>query len=87
MAGYEIFSHHHHHGDAKPEAPSGKDYTRFLEGANPSTALYLGDNIDDALAAREGQRPVHAIIAAGEHGYRQRARRSGSPALAHFYRE
>src|SRR6266480_3087039 len=39
------------------------------------TVLYLGDNIDDALAARDAGVPFLAIIAPGEHGYRQRAAR------------
>jgi hypothetical protein len=34
---------------------------------------FVGDNIDDALAAREVGVPFVAIIARGEHGYRQRA--------------
>jgi len=41
---------------------------------DPSTALYLGDNIDDALAARDANVPFMAIIAPREHGYRQRGR-------------
>src|SRR2546430_2564304 len=47
----------------------------ILDGRDPATALYLGDNIDDALAARDAGVPFMAIIAAGEHGYRQRAAR------------
>jgi phosphoglycolate phosphatase-like HAD superfamily hydrolase len=33
----------------------------------------LGDNIDDALAAREAGVPFAAIIARGEHSYSKRA--------------
>ena len=44
-------------------------------GRDPATALYLGDNIDDALAARDAGVPFLAIIAPGEHRYRQRAAR------------
>jgi len=40
---------------------------------DPATALYLGDNIDDALAARDAGVPFAAIIAAGEPNYRDRA--------------
>src|SRR5712692_6702864 len=35
----------------------------------------LGDNIDDALAAREANVPFMAIVAPGEDGYRRRAAR------------
>ncbi len=60
--------------DAKRK-PHPEGLLKILGGRNPSTALYLGDNIDDALAAREANVPFMAIIAAGEHGYRQRAAR------------
>jgi len=46
---------------------------KILGGRDPATALYLGDNIDDALAARDANVPFMAIIAPGEHRYRQRA--------------
>ncbi len=42
---------------------------------DPRSALYLGDNIDDALAARDAGVPFMAIIAPGEDGYRARAKR------------
>ena len=47
----------------------------ILDGRDPATALYLGDNIDDALAAREAGVPFVAILARKEHGYRERASR------------
>jgi HAD superfamily hydrolase (TIGR01548 family) len=47
----------------------------ILGGRDPATALYLGDNIDDALAAREAGVPFLAIIARDEHRYRERAAR------------
>jgi HAD superfamily phosphatase len=47
----------------------------ILGTRDPATALYLGDNIDDALAAREAGVPFAAVIAPGEHGYRERAAR------------
>ena len=47
----------------------------ILGGRDPKTALYLGDNIDDALAAGEAGVPFLAIIAHDEHGYRERAAR------------
>ncbi|HVO58298.1 MAG TPA: hypothetical protein VMT51_11440, partial [Dongiaceae bacterium] len=44
----------------------------------------LGDNIDDALAAREAGVPFAAILAKGEHHFRDRAatfRKLGAIAL------
>ena len=47
----------------------------ILDGRDPATALYLGDNIDDALAARDAGVPFLAIIARDEHRLRERAAR------------
>jgi len=58
--------------DAKKK-PHPEGLQRILGGRDPSTAVYLGDNIDDALAARAAGVPFLAIIAPGEHGYRERA--------------
>lgn len=58
--------------DAKRK-PNPEGLQKILGERNPSTALYLGDNIDDALAARDARVPFMAIIASGEHRYRQRA--------------
>lgn len=60
--------------DAKKK-PHPEGLQKILEGRDPSMALYLGDNIDDALAAREARVPFMAIIAPGEHRYRERAAR------------
>jgi HAD superfamily phosphatase len=53
--------------------PHPEGLHKILAGRDPAKALYLGDNIDDALAAREAGVPFAAIIAAGEHHYRHRA--------------
>jgi len=53
--------------------PDPEGLYKILRGRNPVSALYFGDNIDDALAAREAGVPFAAIIAAGEHNYRARA--------------
>ncbi|HEX8763553.1 MAG TPA: HAD-IA family hydrolase [Candidatus Acidoferrum sp.] len=45
----------------------------ILDGRDPATALYLGDNIDDALAARAARVPFLGIIARDEHRYGERA--------------
>jgi HAD superfamily hydrolase (TIGR01548 family) len=60
--------------DAKRK-PHPEGLQKILGGRDPSTALYLGDNIDDALAAHDAGVPFMAIIAASEHRYRQRAAR------------
>ena len=64
--------------------PHPEGLYKILRGRDPASALYLGDNIDDALAAREAGVPFAAIIAAGEHNYRRRAakfRKLGAVAL------
>lgn len=64
--------------------PHPEGLHKILAGRDPGAALYLGDNIDDALAAREAGVPFMAIIAAHEHGYRARAaafRKLGALAL------
>jgi HAD superfamily hydrolase (TIGR01548 family) len=60
--------------DAKRK-PHPEGLLKILGERDPSTALYLGDNIDDALAARDAKVPFMAIIAPAEHQYRQRAAR------------
>ena len=58
--------------DAKKK-PHPEGLYKIVGQRDPSTALYLGDNIDDALAALAADMPFMAIIAPGEYGYRQRA--------------
>jgi len=60
--------------DAKRK-PHPEGLEKILGGRDPQTALYLGDNIDDALAARDASVPFMAIIAPGKHQYRLRAAR------------
>jgi HAD superfamily hydrolase (TIGR01548 family) len=61
--------------DVKRIKPHPEGLLKILRKRDPASALYLGDNIDDALAARDAGVPFMAIIAAGEHGYRARAKR------------
>jgi len=58
--------------DAKKK-PHPEGLYKIVGQRDPSTALYLGDNIDDALAALAADMPFMAISAPGEYGYRQRA--------------
>jgi HAD superfamily phosphatase len=60
--------------DAKKK-PDPEGLQKILGERNPFTALYIGDNIDDALAARNADVPFLAIIAPGEHRERKRAAR------------
>jgi phosphoglycolate phosphatase-like HAD superfamily hydrolase len=60
--------------DAKRK-PHPEGLQKILGQRDPASALYLGDNIDDALAARDADVPFMAIIAPGEHRYRERAAR------------
>jgi HAD superfamily hydrolase (TIGR01548 family) len=61
--------------DVKKIKPDPEGLYKILGKRDPRTALYVGDNIDDALAARDAGVPFIAIIAAGEHGYGERSRR------------
>ncbi len=70
--------------DVAEKKPHPEGLHKILRGRDPASALYLGDNIDDALAAREAGVPFAAIIASGEHNYRKRAakfRQLGAVAL------
>jgi HAD superfamily phosphatase len=60
--------------DAKRK-PDPEGLHKILAGRDPAKALYLGDNIDDALAAQAARVPFMAIISPSEHEYRKRAAR------------
>lgn len=59
--------------DVKNIKPHPEGLLRILGKRDPATALYVGDNIDDALAARDARVPFMAILPHGAHGYRQSA--------------
>ena len=61
--------------DDAEKKPHPEGLQKILGQRDPAAALYLGDNIDDALAARAVGVPFMAIIAPGEGSYRQRAAR------------
>jgi phosphoglycolate phosphatase-like HAD superfamily hydrolase len=46
-----------------------------LDGRDRKTALYVGDNIDDALAAKAAGVPFIAILSKKEPDYRERAKK------------
>jgi phosphoglycolate phosphatase-like HAD superfamily hydrolase len=70
--------------DVKRIKPDPEGLLKILAGRDPRTALYLGDNIDDGLAARAAGVPFVAILPADTPGYRVRAehfRKLGAVAL------
>ncbi|MBV8514991.1 MAG: HAD-IA family hydrolase [Acidobacteria bacterium] len=58
--------------DVENGKPAPDGLLRILAGRDPSTAVYVGDNIDDALAARDAKVPFMAILPKGADGYRER---------------
>jgi len=59
--------------DAKRK-PHPEGLLKILAGRDPASALYVGDNIDDALAARDARVPFVAILERGHPEYSRRAR-------------
>jgi len=59
--------------DVARKKPYPDGLLKILGGRDPSAALYVGDNIDDALAAKAAGVRFMAILPAGAYGYRQRA--------------
>jgi phosphoglycolate phosphatase-like HAD superfamily hydrolase len=59
--------------DVKRVKPHPEGLLRILGRRDPATALYLGDNIDDALAAHDAGVPFIAILPPGTQGARRRA--------------
>lgn len=60
--------------DAKKK-PDPEGLLMILGKRDPKTALYLGDNVDDGLAARAAGVPFMAILSKAEPDYRHRAKR------------
>ena len=60
--------------DAKKK-PDPEGLQIILDGRDGATALYVGDNIDDALAAKAAGVPFIAILSKKEFDYRQRAKK------------
>jgi len=59
--------------DDAPKKPLPDGLLKILGGREPGTALYVGDNVDDALSARDAGVPFLAILPAGSFEYRKRA--------------
>jgi HAD superfamily hydrolase (TIGR01548 family) len=58
--------------DDAPKKPLPDGLLKILDGRNPGEALYLGDNVDDALAAQAASVPFVAILPADSFEYRKR---------------
>jgi len=70
--------------DVAKGKPHPEGLLKILAGRDPKTAIYVGDNVDDALAARDASVPFFAIRPPGSHDYRKRAatfRKLGALAL------
>jgi HAD superfamily phosphatase len=61
--------------DVKRKKPYPDGLLKILGAREPSSALYVGDNIDDALAARDARVPFMAILPTGAYEYRKHAAR------------
>jgi HAD superfamily hydrolase (TIGR01548 family) len=56
--------------DVKRKKPYPDGLQKILGGRDPESALYVGDNIDDALAAQAARVPFIAILPLDAPGYR-----------------
>jgi HAD superfamily hydrolase (TIGR01548 family) len=59
--------------DVRRKKPYPDGLLKILGERDPASALYVGDNIDDALAARDARVPFIAILPPSTRGYRARA--------------
>ena len=59
--------------DVEHLKPHPEGLLRLLNGADPSEALYLGDNLDDALASKRARVPFLGVLPHGSEAHRVRA--------------
>src|SRR4029077_7628766 len=72
--------------DAEHLKPHPEGLIRLRNGAEPKAALYLGDNLDDALASRRAGVPFLGVLRRGSEAHRVRAaqlRRHGARLILH----
>lgn len=72
--------------DVENLKPHPEGLLRLINGANPRDALYLGDNLDDALAAKSAGVPFLGVLRNGSEAHRVRAaqlREHGARAILH----
>ena len=76
--------------DVENLKPHPEGLLRLLNGADPKAALYLGDNLDDALAAKRAGVPFLGVLRHGSEAHRVRAaqlRRHGARIILHSANE
>lgn len=61
--------------DVANPKPAPDGLLKILNGRDPDDALYLGDNVDDALAAQAAQVPFVAVLPKTGHARRERSTR------------
>ena len=72
--------------DVKQLKPHPEGLLRLVDGNEPESALYLGDNLDDALAAKRAGVPFLGVLRHGSEAHRVRAgqlRRHGARVILH----
>jgi HAD superfamily phosphatase len=76
--------------DVEHLKPHPEGLLRLLNGAAPREALYLGDNVDDALASKRAGVPFLGVLRHGSEAHRVRAaqlRRHGARIILHSTNE
>lgn len=76
--------------DVEHLKPHPEGLLHLLRGADPGDALYLGDNLDDALAAKGAGVPFLGVLRHGSEAHRIRAaqlRRHGARLILHSTNE
>jgi HAD superfamily phosphatase len=58
---------------ARPK-PDAEGLRKILGGRDPETAIYLGDNVDDALASKAAQIPFVAVLRKGSEARKTRGK-------------
>jgi len=72
--------------DVENLKPHPEGLLRLIKGTNPLEALYLGDNLDDALAAKSAGVPFLGVLRHGTEAHRVRAsqlRKHGARIILH----
>jgi len=76
--------------DVKQLKPHPEGLLRLLNGTDAKSALYLGDNLDDALAAKRAKVPFLGVLRHGSEAHRVRAgqlREHGAQVILHSTKE
>jgi HAD superfamily phosphatase len=76
--------------DVENLKPHPEGLLRLLNGTDPKAAVYLGDNLDDALAAKRASIPFLGVLRHGSEAHRLRAaqlRRHGARIILHSTNE